>query len=218
MPPATGVESTSTIYANIRKSLDKIDQVSKEGEKYIDLYLVHAPRSGPEARKNNWEALVKAQKEGWVKDIGVSNLYVHETLSIIVDEMGLEADMYYSGVRHLKKLPSPTPTINQIELHPWCQQRDIVDYCKSHNIIVQAYCPLVKAKPEYFNNKVIVGVAKKHQKDSAQVLVRWSLQKGSVSIRSKVSMVDWLTSIQLFASAQVYITGSYRFECGPIRF
>jgi diketogulonate reductase-like aldo/keto reductase len=76
MPPAQGVESTSTIYQNIRKSLDKIDTLSKEGEKYIDLYLIHAPRSGPEARKNNWEVLVKAQKEGWVKDIGVSNLYV----------------------------------------------------------------------------------------------------------------------------------------------
>jgi diketogulonate reductase-like aldo/keto reductase len=85
MPPATGVESTSTIYSNIQKSLAKIDQVSKDGEKYIDLYLVHAPRSGPEARKNNWEALVKAQKEGWVKDIGVSNLYAYSAFDLDLD-------------------------------------------------------------------------------------------------------------------------------------
>lgn len=76
MPPSSGTESAETVYDKIRQSLGKIDQVSKEGEAYIDLYLVHAPRSGPEARKNNWAAMVKAQKEGWVKDIGVSNLCV----------------------------------------------------------------------------------------------------------------------------------------------
>lgn len=54
MPPASGPESTSTVYDKIRQSLGKSDQVSKQGEAYIDLYLVHAPRSGEEARKNNW--------------------------------------------------------------------------------------------------------------------------------------------------------------------
>jgi diketogulonate reductase-like aldo/keto reductase len=111
-----------------------------------------------------------------------------------------------SGVKHLKELGGPTPTINQIELHPWCQQREIVEYCKSNDIIVQAYCPLVKAKPEYFNNEVIVQVAKKHGKDSAQVLVRWSLQKGWVMVeRDAISpLPKSISPGRIVSNADVY--------------
>jgi diketogulonate reductase-like aldo/keto reductase len=83
-----------------------------------------------------------------------------------------------SGVAHLKALPSPTPAVNQIELHPWCQQREIVAYCKENNILVQAYCPLVRADEKRLGDKTVVGIAEKYGKESAQILVRWSLQKG----------------------------------------
>jgi diketogulonate reductase-like aldo/keto reductase len=83
-----------------------------------------------------------------------------------------------SGVSHLQDLPSPTPAINQIELHPWCQQRPIVDYCKAHGIAVQAYSPLLRGDQERFNDPTLVKVCEKHGKEQAQVLIRWSLQKG----------------------------------------
>lgn len=67
--PTHKVHSTEDVYKYLQKSLPKID-----GEKgHIDLMLIHAPWGGEEGRANNWAALVKAQKEGWIKDIGVSN-------------------------------------------------------------------------------------------------------------------------------------------------
>lgn len=83
-----------------------------------------------------------------------------------------------SGVKHLETLPLPRPAVNQIELHPWCQQNPIVAYCRAHNIAIQAYCPLVRADPERFNDPVLQSICEKTGKGPAQVLIRWSLQKG----------------------------------------
>ncbi|WVQ78737.1 hypothetical protein IAT38_000824 [Cryptococcus sp. DSM 104549] len=158
------VYSSADVLSHLRKSLQKIDQ-SGSDKPYIDLMLIHAPWGGQEGRKNNWEALVQAQKEGWVRDIGVSNF----------------------GVRHLQELPSPTPAVNQIELHPFCQQRDIVEYCQKNGILVQAYSPLVRAQEEQYKDPVLVKVAEKHGKEVAQVLIRWSLQKGFVPLPKSVT-------------------------------
>ncbi|KAI0728939.1 Aldo/keto reductase [Fomitopsis betulina] len=65
------------------------------------------------------------------------------------------------------------PAVNQIEVHPFCQQRPIVEYCRKHGIFVQAYCPLVRGQ---FDDHVLQDVARRYNKDVAQVLVRWSLQ------------------------------------------
>ena len=64
------------------------------------------------------------------------------------------------------------------QLHPFCQQREIVDYCQKNGIIVQAYSPLIQARSGMFDHPVITTIADKHGKDNAQVLIRWSLQKG----------------------------------------
>lgn len=68
--------------------------------------------------------------------------------------------------------------MNQIELHPWCQQRDIVAYCEKHGIVVEAYCPIVRADPKRMQDPVLVQITQKYAKEPAQVLLRWSLQKG----------------------------------------
>jgi len=65
---------SSSVFKELQKSPAKIDQLSKKGEEYIDLMLIHAPWGGEEGRRENWKALAQAQKEGWIKDIGVSNL------------------------------------------------------------------------------------------------------------------------------------------------
>ena len=140
--------------------------------------LLHAPWGGEEGRKNNWEALATAQKEGWVKDIGVSNLCVSLSLSNRVPVVGRLADGLHSGVRHLEALPHPLPALNQIELHPWCQQRPIVEYCQAHGIAIEAYSPLARAQPEKWNDPVIQKLCKKHGKSEGQIVLRWGLQKG----------------------------------------
>jgi diketogulonate reductase-like aldo/keto reductase len=83
-----------------------------------------------------------------------------------------------SGVKHLETLPEPVPAVNQIEIHPWCQQRPIVEYCQKHGIVLQAYSPLSRATKERMEDKTVVRIGERYGKDWAQVLVRWSLQKG----------------------------------------
>lgn len=87
-----------------------------------------------------------------------------------------------SGVKHLEALPDPIPAVNQIEIHPWCQQRPIVEYCQKHGIVLQAYSPLSRASKARIEDVTVKGIAEKHGKDWAQILVRWSLQKGYVAL------------------------------------
>ncbi|KZP01391.1 Aldo/keto reductase [Calocera viscosa TUFC12733] len=128
---------------------------------YLDLYLIHDPLSGTQKRLDTWRALVEKQKEGKLRSIGVSNY----------------------GPKHLEEIREaglPTPAVNQLELHPWCQQKPIVDYCNAHGIVVQAYTPLTRGK--YFDDPALVKICKAHNKSPAQVLVQWSLQRGFVPL------------------------------------
>ncbi|KAI0737582.1 Aldo/keto reductase [Daedaleopsis nitida] len=126
---------------------------------YIDLMLLHSPLSGKERRLEAWKALIEARNQGKLRSIGVSNF----------------------GVKHLEEIKDAgleTPEVNQLELHPFCQQKDIVQYCAKHGIIVEAYTPLIRGGW----NDTIVDIGKKYNKDPAQVLVRWSLQRGFVPL------------------------------------
>jgi diketogulonate reductase-like aldo/keto reductase len=156
LSPGEDVEST---YKKIVDSVEKL--AGKDG--YADLFLIHSPNEGKEARKTMWLALKKAKEQGKVRDIGVSNY----------------------GIQHIDEIATidskeALPAVNQIELHPWCQQREVVDYCKQRNIVVEAYCPIVRN--EKANDETLASIAKKHNKEPNQVLIRWSLQKGFVPL------------------------------------
>jgi diketogulonate reductase-like aldo/keto reductase len=69
---------------------------------------------------------------------------------------------------------------NAYKLHPWCQQKDAVKYCQDNNIVVEAYCPLVRNQKA--SDPTLQSIAKKHGVTDAQVLVRWSLQRGFVPL------------------------------------
>ncbi|ORX37522.1 NADP-dependent oxidoreductase domain-containing protein [Kockovaella imperatae] len=161
--PTAEAKSPKDVLSVLRHSLPKIDP-SKEGP-HIDLMLLHSADGGAEGRANNWRALTEAQKEGWIHDIGVSNF----------------------NVNHFSTLPGPVPAVNQIELHPWCQQRPIVEYCKQHNIAVEAYSPLARADERKWNDPVVVELCKKHGKEPGQVVLRWGLQKGFIVIPKSVN-------------------------------
>mmetsp|Transcript_4104 Transcript_4104/g.7886 ORF Transcript_4104/g.7886 Transcript_4104/m.7886 type:complete len:242 (+) Transcript_4104:80-805(+) len=124
---------------------------------YIDLYLIHSPYGGNLV--STYEALLGMKKAGKIRSVGVSNF----------------------GVQHLeglRKAGLPTPSVNQIELHPWLQQGEIVDYCTAHKITVEAYSPLTKG--QWLDDEKLGKIAAKHQRSPAQILIRWSLQKGFV--------------------------------------
>ena len=132
---------------------------------YIDLMLLHAPGK-PELRSETWRALEDCQKQGLLRDIGVSNF----------------------GEKHLEKLAETakvTPAVNQLEIHPFLQRRELVKYCKDHNIIVEAYSPLAKAQK--LSDPVIAAIAHRHAATPAQVLIAWSLAKGFVLLPKSVN-------------------------------
>lgn len=127
-----------------------------------DLYLMHDPCGGRAKRLEAWKELERMQKEGTLKAIGVSNF----------------------SEKHLQQLAEDgaesVPDVNQIELHPWCQQRPIVDYCREQGIVMQAYCPLVRGTK--LDDPTLKRVAERLGRTPAQVLIRWSLSKGFVPL------------------------------------
>ncbi|EJU03849.1 Aldo/keto reductase [Dacryopinax primogenitus] len=152
------------------------ESLSNFGLPYLD-HLIHDPKSGKEKRLETWHALVEKQKEGKLRSIGVSNF----------------------GVNHLEEIKDaglPTPAVNQLELHPWCQQRDITEYCAANGIVVEAYTPITRGK--YFDNPTATRISQAHNKTPAQVFLRWSLQRGFVPL-PKSSQPD-----RVRAKAQLY--------------
>ncbi len=160
------------------KCVASVDKMDSSGSGYVDLFLIHTPSGGTKARKEMWLALEKLYEEGKAKSIGVSNF----------------------GIGHIKEMKDYAkvwpPHVNQIELHPWCQQKEIVKFCEDNGIVVEAYSPLVRNYKA--NDPTLVDMAKKHEKTTAQILIRWSLQKGWVTL-PKSDNVD-----RIKANADVY--------------
>jgi methylglyoxal/glyoxal reductase len=125
----------------------------------VDLFLLHWPV--PQRRLQSWRALERILGEGRCRAIGVSNFMVDH----------LEELLGHA------KVP---PAVNQIELHPWCQQSDVVAFCNAHKIAVVAYSPLTKGMR--LGDPGLATSARELRRTPAQILLRWSLQKGFVTI------------------------------------
>lgn len=138
--------------------------LKKLGLDYIDLYLIHSPSGGKIIE--TWKAMTEIKSTGLAKSIGVSNFNTHhlERLKQGCDEFNL-----------------PLPSINQIELHPWLQQREVVDYCKPLGIELMGFCPLARCV-KFGKEPVVHNIADKHSKTQAQILIRWALQEKFVTI------------------------------------
>lgn len=133
------------------------------GTEYVDLYLLHWPV--PRRRLESWRALERLLADGLVRSIGVSNFMVRH-----LDEL----------LAHAKVAPA----VNQIELSPFLQQRDVCSACKKHGIAVQAYSPLTRG--ERLGDPVVVSVAERIGKSPAQVLLRWGLQHGFIVLPKSI--------------------------------
>jgi methylglyoxal/glyoxal reductase len=126
---------------------------------YVDLYLIHWPH--PKKRLQTWKGMEKILEDGKVKAIGVSNYTIAH-----LEELQAESNIM--------------PAVNQIEFHPYQYEKEVLEYCKSKNIVVEAYSPLIRAKK--MKDPVLVKYAKKYHKSTAQLLIRWGLQNGVVSL------------------------------------
>lgn len=140
--------------------------------------LLHAPFGGRENRKGAWKALVEAQEAGKVRSIGVSNYGLHH-----LDEMEgyiQELDEERGGNGKGGKI-----NVGQWEVHPWLQRREIVEWCEKRGIVVEAFCPIVRGKR--MDDPSLQPLINKHSKTGAQILIRWSLQKGFVPLVKSVT-------------------------------
>ncbi len=124
---------------------------------YVDLLLLHFPVTL--TRLSAWRKMEEIYSSGRAKAIGVSNY----------------------TIKHLEELLrqcSVKPAVNQVELHVFLQQPELVEYCKKHDIVVQAYSPL--AHGHGLNDPVLQDIANKHGKTTAQIMLRWLVEQGFV--------------------------------------
>lgn len=125
----------------------------------LDLYLIHWP--GENKYQASWKALEDLYKAKRVRAIGVSNFQVH----------------------HLKELLATAeikPVVNQIEFHPRLVQKEVRDFCENEGIQVEAWSPLMNGA--LLENRTLTEIAKKYNKTAAQVVLRWDLQHGVITI------------------------------------
>ena len=126
---------------------------------YVDLYLIHWPVKGK--YKETWRALEKLYKDGFIRAIGVSNFLQHHLQDVLDD----------AEIR---------PSINQIEYHPYLTQESLRDFCAAQGIRLEAWSPLMRGR--LLDESVLRETAAQHGKTPAQVVLRWDLHHGVVTI------------------------------------
>ncbi|MCD8139384.1 MAG: aldo/keto reductase [Planctomycetaceae bacterium] len=147
------------------RQLQAIDASLKDlGMDYVDLYLIHWP---VENYVESWTAMEKILASGKARSIGVSNFKEHH-LDTLLEEAGV------------------VPAINQVELHPFLTQEPLRRYCRAKGIAVEAWSPLGGQGGNVLQDKTIAELGKKYGKSPAQVVIRWHLQHGIVTIPKSV--------------------------------
>jgi 2,5-diketo-D-gluconate reductase A len=176
--PREQIHVTSKIWnEDIRKgrTTDALDEsLGRLHMDYLDLVLLHWPAEG---RVDAWRDLIEARKAGKVRAIGVSNFTaVH--LQELIDETGV------------------IPVLNQIEYHPYLTQPGITEACHKHSVAVEAWSPLMQGK---FRQEPVFGeLAAQYGKSEAQIILRWDLQKGVITIPKSVTPSRIEENFQVF--------------------
>ena len=140
------------------------ESLNKLSVEYIDLVLLHFPVTV--FRKKAWIALEELYESGIIKAIGVSNY----------------------TIKHLEEMKSYAkvmPHVNQVELHVFLQQPELLAYCRENGIVVEAYSPLAHAKAN--DDPAIKKIAEAHGKSYAQIMLRWCVEEGLVVIPKSVT-------------------------------
>lgn len=153
------------------KSLDRL------GTEYVDLYLIHWPSPQRNAYVDSWKALIRLREEGRARSIGVSN-FQPEHLQRIVDETGA------------------APALNQIEVHPRFQQKDVRAANEKHGVRTESWSPLGSGR--LLGDVAIGRIAARHGRTPAQVIIRWHLQEGLIVIPKSVTPARIAENFKVF--------------------
>lgn len=160
-----GYEKTLAAFEQTMKKLDM---------EYLDLFLIHWPNpinfrnNWEEANAGSWKAFEDLYKSGRIRSIGISNFHPHH-------------------INALMKTAQIAPMVNQIRLCPGETQDKVVDYCRAHDILLEAYSPLGVGK--IFEVPEMKALAEKYGKSVAQICIRWSLQRGYLPLPKSVTPV-----------------------------
>ncbi|MEK5059593.1 glyoxal reductase [Paenibacillus sp. FSL H7-0326] len=158
----TKVWNSDQGYESTLRAFD--ESLSKLGLDYLDLYLIHWPVAGK--YKDTWKALEKLYVDGKVRAIGVCNFHIHHLEDLLADA-------------------TVVPAVNQVEFHPQLSQEPLRAFCKAQGILFEGWSPLGNGK--LLDNTTIQVIADKYNKSVAQVILRWHIQQGAITIPKSVT-------------------------------
>lgn len=149
-------------YESAKKAFET--SLNKLGLEYLDLYLIHQPFHD---YYGAWRAMEELYKEGRIRAIGVSNFYPDRLVDLCMN-----AEII--------------PAVNQVECHPFFQQKDALKVMKEYGVQPEAWGPFAEGKNNFFQNPTLSEIATKYGKSVAQVALRWNVQRGVVVIPKSV--------------------------------
>ena len=155
----TKIWNTKQGYNSTRESFE--ESLKKLDMEYVDLLLIHWPGQDTERCIETWRALEHIYQSKKARSIGLSNF----------------------EIPHLKNIFAHctiAPVLNQLEIHPLLTQKELIQYCREHHIVVEAWSPIARNK--LADNEILIKIAKKYNKTVNQIILRWHLENDLVSI------------------------------------
>lgn len=154
------------------------ESLFRGGLDYYDLYLIHWPNPRINLYVEAWQAMIELKKQGIIRSIGVCN-FMPEHLETLIKETGV------------------TPSINQIELHPYFNQEEQRAFDKEHGIITEAWSPLGRGSSMLKDEK-IARIAETYEKSISQIILRWHIQLGVIPLPKASSTRHQLDNLEIF--------------------
>lgn len=161
-------------YAPVKKGIEA--SLQKLGTDYIDLYLLHQPYGDVAGA---WKALKEAKAEGKLRSIGVSNM---------------TPKIWKTFVPQFSTLPA----VNQVECHPFFQQRELRELLAENDVKIEAYQPLGHGDPKLLAHPTVTKLAERYQKDPGQIILRFEVQDGLIVLPKSTNPERIRSNFELF--------------------
>ena len=195
----TRVSNTAQFSGDIRNEF--FNSLSQMELEYVDLYMFHWPVKG--LYLDTWREMERLYDEGYIKSLGIANCHQHH-------------------IEDLLKIAKVLPSINQIEIHPLFTQKELITYCHSKNIQVQAYTAIARNDDRLVRLPLLKKISQKYSKTINQVVLRWHIQNEVIPIvrslnkgrqKENIDIFDFeLTSLEMRSIDSININSRLRYD------